>query len=282
MLRILLTILFFPLICNAQILKPNPNTYIDDYTNHLSANQVNDLNQQFHQLESTTGVQMAAILINDLPPNVTLEDYARDIGNTWKVGTAHNGLVYVAVLNIRRQRLEVAENLEGDIPDVTASEIIESLKDNLRQQDYYGALSLLVSQVANHLGTQLYSDSNEVDSGYQQFKSFPVNPIPESDFDKAAAKYSFYGNIALIIIFWEQQVYVYGHTGTRKNMWLFIQLTEFIQALAVHIIPVRAVIMAEIQAEDMAVLGKAEVVVFQAAVHQEVGKKIKQLNVSSR
>lgn len=201
MLRILLTILFFPLICNAQILKPNPNTYIDDYTNHLSANQVNDLNQQFHQLESTTGVQMAAILINDLPPNVTLEDYARDIGNTWKVGTAHNGLVYVAVLNIRRQRLEVAENLEGDIPDVTASEIIESLKDNLRQQDYYGALSLLVSQVANHLGTQLYSDSNEVDSGYQQFKSFPVNPIPESDFDKAAAKYSFYGNIALIIIF---------------------------------------------------------------------------------
>jgi len=41
-------------------------------------------------------------------------------------------LVYVAVLNIRRQRLEVAENLEGNIPDVTAFEIIESLKDYLR------------------------------------------------------------------------------------------------------------------------------------------------------
>jgi len=163
--RFALFILFFlPLICIAQIPKPKSNTYINDYTNHLSTDQINDLNQQFRQLESTTGVQMAAILVNDLPPNITIEDYARDIGNTWKVGTAHNGLVYVAVLNIRRQRLEVAENLEGDIPDVTAFEIIESLKDNLRAEDYYGALSLLVTQIGNHLGTQIIASADNEDA----------------------------------------------------------------------------------------------------------------------
>ena len=199
--RLLIAALLLPFICNAQIPKPQPNTYINDYTSHLSADQVNDLNQQFRQLETTTGVQMAAVLINDLPPDMTIEDYARDIGNTWKVGTAHNGLVYVAVLNIRRQRLEVAENLEGNMPDVTAFEIIETLKDNLRQENYYGALSLLVTQVADHLGTQLYVDSNESENDYQQFKSLPNQQLPESDFDKEEEKYSFYGNIALIIIF---------------------------------------------------------------------------------
>lgn len=201
MLRIALIILLFvSVVCNAQIPKPKPNTYINDYTNHLSEDQINDLNQQFRQLESNTGVQMAALLINDLPPNTTIEDYARNIGNTWKVGKAHNGLVYVAVLNIHRQRLEVAEHLEGDIPDVAAFAIIENLKDNLREQNYYAALHLLVTQISNRLGDQIITSSNGLDTTTEPFKLIPDKSIPKSDFDKEEAKHDFYGNIALVII----------------------------------------------------------------------------------
>ncbi len=199
--RIVLIVLFFlSVVSNAQIPKAKPNTYIDDYTNHLSPDQLNDLNHQFRQLETNTGVQMAAILVNDLPQDITIEDYTRNIGNTWKVGTAHNGLVYVAVLNIRRQRLEVAGHLEGDIPDVTASEIIERLKDNLRAQDYFGALSLLVTQVGNHLDTQILTSSPVPDTATVLFKPATDPSIYETDFNKEQAKHNKYGDIGLLII----------------------------------------------------------------------------------
>jgi len=196
----LFILLFIPLICIAQIPKPKPETYINDYTNHLSADQVNDLNQQFRKLESATGVQMAAIIVNDLPPNTTIEDYARSIGNTWKVGTAHNGLVYVAVLNIRRQRLEVAENLEGDIPDATAFEIIESLKDDLRAEDYYAALSLLVTKVGEQLGEQIVTPGDSGDAALP-FHSIINQPVTESDFDKEVHQHAIYANITIVILF---------------------------------------------------------------------------------
>jgi uncharacterized protein len=194
---IIISVVLIPALVHAQIPKPKPNTYVDDYTNRLSADQINDLNLQFRQLENNTGVQVAAVLVNDLPENITIEDYAREIGNTWKVGRNHNGLVYVAVLNIRRQRLEVAENLEGDIPDATAFEIIESLKPSLQQEDYYGALSVLVNHVANQLGTNVYDQDS---SSAQAFQPLTEQQTPESDFDKESAKHSRYANIVLVML----------------------------------------------------------------------------------
>src|SRR3954469_18612358 len=109
-------VLFFLLPASAycQVPERKADTYVNDYTNSLSEIEIRQLNKQLLQLENTTTVQMAIVVVNDLPENVFIEDYARDIGNEWKVGIAHNGLVYVAVLNDRKQRLEVASNLEGD------------------------------------------------------------------------------------------------------------------------------------------------------------------------
>ena len=141
---------------------------------------------------------MAIVLIRKLPNNISIEEYARVIGNTWKVGIRHNGLVYVAVLIDRRQRLEVARNLEGDIPDITAFEIIESLKPYLRQNDYYGALTLLVSQISDHVG------------GRNIVPDYPNNAVPEKEtsestptpkeltqFEKEKARWNHYATYAL-------------------------------------------------------------------------------------
>src|SRR4051812_41986186 len=141
MLRLFVLLFFVPLLCIGQIPKPKPDTYVNDYTNSLTSDEIHALNEQLLHLEKATTVQMAILLISDLPGDISIEDYAREVGNTWKVGNNFNGIVYVAVLKKRRQRLEIAKNLEGDIPDITAAEIIENIKPYLQQQEYYNALS---------------------------------------------------------------------------------------------------------------------------------------------
>ncbi len=132
--------------------EPKRNTYVNDYTSSLSDEEIHNLNIQIKALEQKTTVQMAVLFIDRLPSRMSIEDYARAVGNEWKVGRNHNGIVYIAVLNERKQRLEIARNLESEIPDITAAEIIDQLKPYLGQKDYYGALTILVQELSYHLG----------------------------------------------------------------------------------------------------------------------------------
>jgi len=134
---------------------------------------VQQLNLRLRRLEDSTTVQVAILLIADLPANLSLEEFARTVGNTWKVGINHNGIVYVAVLNERRQRLEIAERLEGDIPDMIAAQMIDNLRSDLQAGDFYGAMNLLITQVDFRLGVA--DDAGAMTSPFE-------NVVPLSDY----------------------------------------------------------------------------------------------------
>jgi uncharacterized membrane protein YgcG len=136
---------------NAQVPKPQPNTYVNDATGSLSVEQIKQLNLQIQQLETNSGVQFAIVLVNDLPANMEIDDYAREIGRTWHVGNAKNGIVYVAVLNAHKQRLEVARELEGTLPDITCKDITDGIKPFFRSKDYFGGCSYLVQQIQSKI-----------------------------------------------------------------------------------------------------------------------------------
>jgi uncharacterized protein len=203
-----LLFLLLPLSLFGQVPERKAGTYVNDYTNSLSQGEILQLNEKLLQLENTTTVQMAIVLVNDLPPDIALEDYARDIGNEWKVGIAHNGLVYVAVLNERKQRLEVASNLEGDIPDMTAAEMIDNLKPLLRTREYYRALALLISEVNDHLARNTFTatDTATIPPGYvmtpEETSDDPADDWARErkDFETRKAKYDRLGDIALWFI----------------------------------------------------------------------------------
>jgi uncharacterized protein len=199
--RFLLFLFLLPLFCIGQIPDPMPDTYVNDHTGTLTASEIQQLNVQLRELENKTTVQMAILLINNLPHDMSIEDYARSVGNSWKVGNAFNGLVYVAVLNERKQRLEVARNLEGDIPDITAFAIIENLKLYLQQQDYYHALQLLIEQVGKHLGVEVEAQSMTDTIAYTEIdeqirKLSQSESINDREYNTRKAKYDYYGNVA--------------------------------------------------------------------------------------
>ena len=209
-------ILFILLPCTAfgQVPDRKPDTYVNDYTNTLSPAEIRQLNEQLLQLENVTTVQMAIVLVDDLPSDVSIEDYAREIGNKWKVGIGHNGLVYVAALNQRIQRLEVASHLGGDIPDKTAAQMIDNLRPFLRRKEYYNALTQLIQQVNDQLqGRRLSAPADTFHEAstpaYLEGSTIVADEASElsdewarerKEFEKKKAQYDKYGNIALWFI----------------------------------------------------------------------------------
>lgn len=142
-----IALLCITLFCYGQLPDPQPNTYVNDFAGVLTKDQIHVLNDSIHGIEQRSSVQIAIILVNTLPADIAIEDYAMGIGRKWHVGNANNGLVYVAALDEHKQRLEVAANLEGAIPDITAGNITGAIKPFFRQKDYYGGLLNMLKDI---------------------------------------------------------------------------------------------------------------------------------------
>jgi uncharacterized protein len=140
-------LLLLPFSVYAQIPDPKPGTYVNDLADILTDYQEGKINEQVHELEKKYSVQLAIVLIGTLPDNYQIEDYAREIGRKWHVGNARNGLVYVAAIDQRKQRLEVAANLEGLIPDARALHLTDNIKPFFRNKDYAGGLLNMVKEI---------------------------------------------------------------------------------------------------------------------------------------
>lgn len=145
--KILLILLLLPLFVLSQIPDAQPSTYVNDFAHVLTTDQVSDINKRVHALEEKYSIQLAIVFISVLPVNYEIEDYAREIGRKWRVGNARNGLVYVAAINQRKQRLEVAANLEGIIPDIIAKRITDNIKPFFRSNDYAGGLLNMIKEI---------------------------------------------------------------------------------------------------------------------------------------
>lgn len=133
--------------CFGQVIKPATNTYVNDSAGVLSGADIQALNVQIRTLEDSTSVQVAIVLLSKLPDNLSIEDYTLQVGREWHVGNANNGLVYVAAIDQHKQRLEVANKLQGTITDVDALHITDLIKPYFRNKDYAGGLKAMVTAI---------------------------------------------------------------------------------------------------------------------------------------
>lgn len=143
----LFILLFVAQFTLAQIPKPQKNTYVNDFAHVLTKAQKDALNVKIHAIERTTSVQMAIVLVDKLPKNYEIEDFALLIGRKWHVGKNKNGLVYVAAIKQHKQRLEVAQKLTTMVSDSASSEMLSGIKPFFKQKDYDGGLQYLISQI---------------------------------------------------------------------------------------------------------------------------------------
>lgn len=147
--QLLFLLFLLPLLAVGQIPNPMPNTYVNDFANVLEQVQILKLNEKISSIEKKSSVQIAVVIVNDLPPNMEIEEYSLGIGRSWHVGNANNGLVYVIAINKKQHRLEVSSKLEGDIPDISALNI--NIKPYYRNKDYYGGINYFLDDIGKQL-----------------------------------------------------------------------------------------------------------------------------------
>lgn len=121
-----------------------------DQTSTLTPVQAQALERKLAALEQSTGSQVVVLIVPTTAPE-DIAAYGWRVADQWKIGRKDvgDGVLLLVAKQDRTVRIEVAKTLEGAIPDLAASQIIQgSLVPAFRQGDYAGGLNAAVDQLA--------------------------------------------------------------------------------------------------------------------------------------
>lgn len=120
-----------------------------DQTGTLAPAARQALESQLADVEQSTGAQIVVLMVPTTAPE-DIASFANRIGNAWKIGRRDvgDGIVVLVAKNDRRARIEVAKSLEGAVPDLAASAIIdEAMTPAFRRGDFAGGLTTAVGRL---------------------------------------------------------------------------------------------------------------------------------------
>ncbi len=144
-------IAFWPWAVQAQPVLPVPalSARVIDQTATLSAADLQALEARLQALEEKSGSQVVVLVVPTTAPE-DIAAYAFRVASNWKIGRRDvgDGLLLVVAKNDRRMRIEVARKLEGAIPDLAASRIIDqAMAPRFREGDYAGGIGAALDQI---------------------------------------------------------------------------------------------------------------------------------------
>lgn len=136
----------------------NPNiadrrVYVSDPANLLSPAAEQQANSILWQLRQNTGAEVVTVVV----PNTgkyTREEFATKLFDNWKVGKSDkdNGVIILIVPDQREAWIATGYGVEGIIPDISASRIIDrSVVPYMKNDDLDAAVVAVTSDVANVL-----------------------------------------------------------------------------------------------------------------------------------
>ncbi len=128
---------------------PVLSAHVMDTTGTLKTQELEGLEKKLADFEAQRGAQVVVLMVpTTLPEDIA--SYANRVANTWKIGrkAVGDGLLVIVALNDRQVRIEVSKTLEGAIPDLAASSIIEeAITPRFKQGDYAGGLDAGTSRI---------------------------------------------------------------------------------------------------------------------------------------
>lgn len=135
----------------AQGVQPVPTltAHVMDSTGTLNTAQRETLEAKLTAFEKTRGAQVVVLMVPTTQPE-DIAAYAQRIGDSWKIGrkSIGDGLLLVVAKNDRTVRIETTKALEGAIPDLAASRIIENaITPHFKQGDFAGGLEAGTDQI---------------------------------------------------------------------------------------------------------------------------------------
>jgi uncharacterized protein len=128
---------------------PAPTNYVNDFAGVLSPGTLVSLNALCAQVDRQAHAQLAVVTVKNLDGE-PIENFATALEDKWKVGKkgTDRGLLLILATDDRKYRIEVGYGLEGILPDGRVGDIGRQMVPYLRQNDYDGAVTMAVRQIA--------------------------------------------------------------------------------------------------------------------------------------
>lgn len=143
---------------------------VTDYTGTLSPSQIQALESKLVNLDNTTSTQVAVVIIPTLNGR-DIAEYNNDLLRAWGVGNKkyNNGVLLLVAKNDRKLNITTGYGLEGSLPDITASQIIQDvIVPQFKANDYYGGIDAGTDAIIQAVqGT--YNDPREYSGGEISF-----------------------------------------------------------------------------------------------------------------
>jgi len=160
----------------AQNFPAKPDKLVNDYTNTLSPDQVNQLEQKLVLFDDSTSTQIAVVIIKSLE-GYDIADYASRLGEKWGVGRdkKNNGVMLLVALDDHKVTIQTGYGVEGALPDAIARRIIENeITPNFKAGNYYEGLDKGTSAIIAYTKGEY---KNEDPKPRKQSKSIPFGLI---------------------------------------------------------------------------------------------------------
>jgi len=135
-------LVFLSLALRAQTFPEKPNRLVNDYTQTLSPDQVNQLEQKLVAFDDSTSTQIAVVLIKSLE-GFDIADYGVRLAENWGIGGAknNNGVLLLVSLGDRKVTIQTGYGVEGALPDAITKRIINTeITPNFKSGDYFAGL----------------------------------------------------------------------------------------------------------------------------------------------
>ena len=132
-------------------LQPIPalTSHVIDTTSTLSAADRQALDAKLMAFEQRRGAQVVVLMVASTQPE-DITSFAQRVGDFWKIGRQNigDGLLLVVAKDDRKVRIATTKALEGAVPDLAASQIIDTaLTPRFKQGDFAGGLNAAADQL---------------------------------------------------------------------------------------------------------------------------------------
>ncbi len=119
--------------------RPVPPRLVNDFTNTLTPDQIQSIENRLVSFSDSTSTQIAVVIVESTG-DYDVSEYAFKIGREWGVGSKefNNGVVLLIAKKDRKLNIATGYGVEGALPDITASHIIQDIiVPQFKGNDYY-------------------------------------------------------------------------------------------------------------------------------------------------
>jgi uncharacterized protein len=119
--------------------RPANQRLVNDFTNTLTQDQQQALENKLVAFDNSTSTQIAVVIIPSLNGN-DVADFNVKLGRAWGVGGKdnNNGVVLLIAKDNHKLNIATGYGVEGALPDITAKHIIDDvIVPNFKGDDYY-------------------------------------------------------------------------------------------------------------------------------------------------